>query len=542
MLLSKAKPEELNFIETWFDPIARVEILFSDFDNLGHFDKEKCAQVRLYQIPMLSAESAFDFKAMEKYHKLSENETFELRKNVADVYNLGGRLFGKSLCSLKLDIASSSITEFGLKSLLYSIDEKRLRGILGDVEQAMKFHPIFRMFNFACKYKPEITFFSLKNNWRLKGVNLTLKGKSPGNQFYQLHVDKMWGDEVSFETEEVYNKRRDSVSELGSIFRLAGMTNFTRLSPIGKIFYDPLNKEKIINLPRYVNPRWTEKDKEEAIKELQGMESLNYKIFVEGKVIEDGITEFDIERVQQCYNKKKTIKNFEITKDNFTRFKDVIIVERPKNAEKILISSDVGDLQTEIIVHSEIGEHYSYLYNVTLYNLKLDEQEEIFKYLIEKLESNIISLDCGDAFGRVLADHLEAKYGKEHVVRYAGASKITVGFEKNEVGDIILENGKPVEKQEFQSEWSIRRLKDLLYENKVTIPLDYKLNAQISQVVSFRSGTRIRYKCIMENDHLFSAWRVWAIAQWVKAFNTTPKIKQSFGTGANSWDSKKEKK
>jgi len=78
---------------------------------------------------------------------------------------------------------------------------------------------------------------------------MTLKGKSPGDQFFQLHVAKLFGDEVSFETEEVYKKRKESGSELGVILRLCGMTNFTKHSPIGRAFYNPINKPRIINLP-----------------------------------------------------------------------------------------------------------------------------------------------------------------------------------------------------------------------------------------------------------------------------------------------------
>ena len=535
MVIEKIKDDDLEFMQCWFTPQCLAESLFSNFDNFGLFD-DNFGEIRIYQLPFLSYEPIID----ENVPGLSEKEQFKLRKGAGDVYNLGARKYGKSLITLKIDIALASVYDDGWWEAFYSIDEKRLRNVLDSVKTAMEYHPIFKMWDVNCSYKPEIKFYGKKNRWLLQGVNLILKGKSPGEQFYGLHVKKLFGDEVSFETQSVYEKRKEALSELGAVTRLSGMTNFNPNSPIGKTFSDPMNKAKIINLPQYVNPYWDDDEKLDRIKDYGGAESLNYKVFVEGEIVKDGTTEFDIDRVQQCYNRKKTIKNFEITKDNFSRFRNLLVVVRPKNAERIFLSSDVGDKQTEIIIHSEIGENYSYLYNITLYNLKLDEQEEIFNYLIETLEANVIAYDCGDAFGRVLADHTETKYGKEHVIRYAGASKIAVAFEKNENGDIILENGKPVEKQEFMSEWSVRRLKDLLYENKVVIPIDYKFDMQILQVQAFRSGTRVRYECIMENDHLWSAWRVWAIAQWLaKAFNITPKIKPSMGTGANSWDSKK---
>ena len=442
MITEKIKEKELAFMECWHTPRCLAETLFADFDNFGEFEDEKFGHLRLYQLPFPSYEPMID----SKMPGLSEKEQFKLRKGVGDINNLGARKYGKSLITLKLDIVLSALHDDGWWTAFYSIDEKRLRNVLDTAKLAMEYHPVVKMWGVRCTYKPEIRFYGRKNKWLLQGVNLTLKGKTPGEQFYGLHVKKLWGDEVSFETQAVYEKRKEALSELGAVTRLAGMTNFTKHSPIGKAFYDPMNRVKRVNLPQYVNPFWDEEEKLDRIKDYGGKESINYKVFVEGDVVEDGVSEFDIERVQQCYNRKKTIKNFEITKDNFSRFRNIIVVDRPINAERIFISSDVGDKQTEIIVHSEIGEKYSYIYNITLYNLIQDEQEEIFDYIIKKLEANVIALDCGDAFGRILADHFEKKYGQEHVVRYAGSAKLPIDFEKDEKGNIKLQNGKPIEK------------------------------------------------------------------------------------------------
>lgn len=539
MLTQNITQEELGFMETWNNPIALSESLFNDFDNLGDFDEKLFGNIRLYQLPFISYESMID----TDMEGLSEKEQFQLRKNVGDCYNLGARKYGKSLITIKLDMVLSALNDYALLSGFYSIDEKRLRGILDPVKLAMEYHPICKLWDMKCTYKPAIIFYGRKNKWLLQGINLTLKGKTPGEQFYQLHVKKLWGDEVSFETQEVFEKRKESLSELGAVIRLSGMTNFLRHSPIGKTFYAPENKKQIINLPQFVNPFWDENEKQDRIKVYGGEDSINYRVFVKGEVVEDGISELDMERIQKCYQPKKTIKSFEITKKRFSRFRNNIVVERPKNADRIFISADVGDTQTEIIIHSEIGDKYTYLYNITLYNLKNGEQEEIFKFLIDKMSANVVAIDCGDAFGRILCDNLEKKYNKENIVRYAGASKIVVGFEEDEKGNIILKNGKPVEKQEYMSEWSMARLKVLLYETRVKIPTDYKLDMQFSQVVSIRSGTRIKYKSLSENDHLFNAWRPFCIAEWLKhAFNSTPRMSSDWGTGVSNWNKKKDNK
>jgi len=540
MLIEKISKKELDFITSWYNPVTLAECLFDDFDNLGHFDKKAYGKIRKYQLPMLSYESIYDFKAMQKYHELSDKQTFDLRKNIGDLYNLGARLFGKSLISLIIDIALSALYEKNLKALLYSIDEKRLRGILTAVEKAMKYHPIFKIFYFICRYKPAIKFYGRKNNWTLHGVNMHLSGKSPGSAFYQLHVDKMWGDEISFENEEIYKKRRDSCSELGSIFRLAGMTNFLKHSPIGKIFFDPINKDKILNLPRYVNPTCSDKDILEAEKDYGGKESLNFRIYFEGEVAEDAFSTFDMERVKFAYLKNREIKRFELKKEQFENFKNLIIVERPKNIDRIFICSDVGDGAggSDIIILSEIGDKYYLLYNIILYNMTEQEQYEIFKYLVEQTQANVLGFDCGEACGRGLYDKFEKAGYKKNLVWYRGNDKVISGFEQDANKSIKLDKkGKPIVREEFMSEWVIKRLKILLYEPRLFIPeKDYKFDNQFSSVISTKSDTRTTYECISETgDHYWSAFRVFSIAQWLKKdFNTTPNMTSEIGLGISS--------
>ncbi len=539
MLTEKLSEKELGYIENWHKPSELCECLFSDFDNLGHFDKEKRGAIRLYQLPMFSYETAIDFEANAQYHKLTEQETFQLRKNVGEIYNLGGRLYGKTLITLKLDIAISAILQKGLKAIFYSVSDQKIRGVFDKIERAIKYHPIFRMFKFVIRGKPEISFYSRKNNWEIKSVNMALKGKDPGDQFYQHHVEKMWGEEVSFETEEVNNKREDSVAELGCIFRLAGMTNFTRHSPIGKIFYNEKNKEHILNYPRYINPFWNEQKKEEAIQKYGDEETPNYKVFVGGEIIEDGQSVFDIERVKKCYQKRKEIKRFVLKKKQFKNFERLIVIERPKNAGRIFIAGDVGDGAggTDIVIASEIGDKYQYLYNIVIYNWTEKEQLKLFTWIISKMQANVVGIDCGDALGRGLCDSLETLYKKENIVRYDGRTKIVTGFELDEKGKPKMKNGKAIVKEEKMKEWSIRRLMAILYEERIRIPQDHKFDNQINQVISTKSGMNTIYACISETgDHLFDAFRVLAICIWLKKdFNQTPKMSSNWGTGVNSW-------
>lgn len=530
MLTEKLTSDEIDFMETWHTPRALAETLFHKFDNLGSFSKDLFGEIRLYQQPSLSHGSLIDYDTTAKYHELNVKEKFELKKNVEEVYNLGGRLYGKSLISLKIDITLSILYEDDLWAGFYSIDEKRMRGILNAVERACKYHPIVKEWKVNCKYKPDINFTGLKNNWRLQGVNMTIKGKSPGEQFFQLHVAKLWGDEVSFETEEVYKKRKESGSELGIIPRLCGMTNFTKHSPTGRAFYKPENKRKVINLPQFVNPFWDEKEKRDRIEEYGGESDLNYRIFVKGEVVEDGECEIDMERVEACINRKKDIKHIEIPKERFARYQNFLIVERPKNASRMILASDIGDKQTELILLSQVNQKYNYLYNITLYNLKIDEQIEIFNYLINKLNLDKVGLDCGDGLGRAIYRYLEKKYGKDLLVWYDGSMKIPVDFLKDEKNEVIFKKGKPEYQEEYMSEWSVRRLKTLLYEALINLPTDFKLEKQLNNLISMKSGTKTIYRCIGE-DHLIDAFRVFSIMEWLSNsfLNTVPKKQWGLG-------------
>jgi len=283
---------------------------------------------------------------------------------------------------------------------------------------------------------------------------------------------------------------------------------------------------------------WDEKERQDRIEAYGGEESLNYRVYVKGEVIEDATTEFDIERVQECYSKKKKIKRFELKKDQYKNFENLIVVERPKNAERIFIIGDIGDGAggSDISIFAEIGNEYNYLYNIVLYKMTEEEQYHIFNYLVEQTQANVLGFDCGEACGRGLYDRFEKRGFKENLVWYQGNKKIITGFEKDTEGKVLLKAGKPVPKEEFMSEWAVKRLKVLLYGTRIHIPIDYKFDNQIASVVSTSSGTRRMYACISQTgDHLFDCFRVFAIAQWLKKdFNMTPDMAITMGLGVSS--------
>jgi hypothetical protein len=304
------------------------------------------------------------------------------------------------------------------------------------------------------------------------------------------------------------------------------MCDFTRYKPAGKTFYDLDNKPLVVTYPQYVNPQWDEKEKEEAIKKRGGKDSIGYRIFVEGEVVEDAISVIDMERVRRNYNPKKILKSYEINKERFKDFENILILERPKNAEYLYICADIGETAaTEIIVLSEINKSFKYTHNITLHGLTDKEQAKIFKYLGFTLEANFIGCDVTDGTGRSIYHSLEESFPKENLSWVHFSEKIPVDVAKDDKGNMIFKDGLPVYKEEYVESWSIKRLKDLLYEQgRCEFPLDYKLDSQLNSVVAVQSGNRTSYQCAATEDHLLAAFRVFSITQWKNEFVNTPKI------------------
>lgn len=540
MITEKISESDLEFMQLWHYPIALAESLFSCVDNLSEF-KNNLSEIRTYQIPMLS----FDYLIDTEIKELSKKEQFELKRGASEVYNFGGRRFGKSLIGEKIDICLLLLNEDNSWNLFASADAIHLADILDCIVRAVSFHPILKMWKMRFRASPKFEL-QCKNGFLLQSVNMNVASKDSGKQWFGKHAERIIIEEASLENQASYDKRRDAISELGAIIRSSGMTNFTKHTPAGKAFYDPDNQNKILNLPQYVNERFDETEDKNRQKEYGGKDSTNYRVFVGAEVIEDGLSEFDLQRIEPYIDEKSELKVFEIKKDSFPFFKDLIVVERPKNAERLFIASDIGDGSggSELVIFSEINNKYHYLYRIALYSLKEDEQFEIFDWLIQKLQANVIGVDCGDGTGRGLFRRLEKKYPIANLVQYRGGEKIGVDFKKNDKNQAILENGKPVFIEEFQSEWSVKHLKTLLYEGRILMPNDFKFLKQLNSIISHTIGTRKVYACVSEDgDHVFDAFKVMSICVWLKKdFNSTPKLSTEWGSGANSWTKKNNPK
>ena len=135
-------------------------------------------------------------------------------------------------------------------------------------------------------------------------------------------------------------------------------------------------------------------------------------------------------------------------------------------------------------------------------------------------------MDTTEGTGRAIFRGLNEIYPAENLCWVSFNEKLDVDFEKDEFGRLVFKEGNPVYKEEFVTDWSIIRMKILLYDRLFELPLDFKLELQITSVVSMISGKRNIYQCLAEEDHLFSAFRCFAIAQWQYEFHIARALKK----------------
>jgi hypothetical protein len=483
----------------------------------------------MYQIPFVS----FSSLAIEDKEK-GKKENFKIKKAMADVYALGGRLTGKSIVVIVIDILISFFHKLFNKGVVSSFDSIHLRGIMELVITGLDNHPILKLLNAKSKQSPAYKIRT-DNGCLLESVNENTTGKQPGGQWYQKHVDIEWAEEASFITDTINKKKIKAVSELGCVFRYSGMTTFAKNSPMGRIFDDLRNAEIIVNLPSYVNPNYDDEDYDKDIKEFGGLNSIGFLVQVLGKIIEYGDSVFDMELVRLCYKKDLPIKSFEVTKDNFYRYKDIIIIERPINAEKVMVALDKGEgaAPTEITIMYYVNNKWYYDYNISCFKLKPDADEEIVNFIIEKVKANIIAIDITSGGGKSLFCNLSNKY-PENCTPVAFNENIDIDFEKDDKGKPKYDNnGKPIYKTERVDIWSIQCLKQLFYNQKISCLMDFKLDTQINGVIVMQSKqTGKAIYGFKTANHLFQAFQVAAIADWITEFkNIKPIEKRSLPLG-----------
>lgn len=524
-MIEKISQDDLILFEQLRHPISATEILFSNLSNLSEFDENKLSEVRKYQWNYLSWDNLlFDNQ------KLTEKENFNLKKGAAEAYILGGRLTGKSLIGLIVDVILALMNQTFRKGSVSSADAEKIKKVMEQIFVALEFHPFFKLLNIRVIRNPYQA--KTPDGTILESVNDNVAGKNPGGNYHGRHDQKSWSEEASYQTNQIAHEKLMAQSELGCIKHYTGMTTFAKESPMGKVYYDLSKKSKIINFPSYVNPTWDDEKDQAAIKEFGGKSSSGYQVQIDGQVVENGESVFDIDRIRETYCRDKDgmplpIKSFEINRNNFFRFKDIIIVDRPSNAESSWVCLDKGEgaAPSEIIVLFLTNGIYRYEYNITTFKLSPDEDDQVVEYIAEQVKANVIGIDATSGGGKSMLDHLGKKY-PNNVKGVSFNEKLAIGYKLDEKGNATSEHV-----ESYVVDWSIQRLKHLFYTKKMKCLYDLKFDSQIDGIIVMQSGQRTVYGSKVVN-HLFQAFQVFSVCQWDLEFKSLAPIKRkklSFG-------------
>jgi len=516
-MIAKIKEEDLKAFQVLSNPISCAEIMFHDFDSLGTWSNEKFGKIRIYQYPMLSWDSLFLYDK-----KLSKEQNWEVKNNLAESYNLGGRLTGKSIISIILDWVIGTWNEVYKWGVISSYDKMHVLEIFEKMINCFENHKIMKVLGCHPLRSPAFKL-NFKDGILLESVNMNIASKNPGGQFFGKHVDRHGMEESSYLTKEVSHKMLMAQAESGCINRFSGMTTFTKTSPIGEIFFDLENKKKIINLPSYINPTWNDKKEADSIKEFGGKDSPGYQVQIDGKVIEGAESVFDIQRIRQTYIMDKKglgidIKAFEINKDSFFRYKEIVIVEKPINAESLGIYFDVGEggAPSEYIIISQTNKIYKYIYRITTFQLSPEEEKDFINYLISILQPNIIGLDNTSGVGKALISALIKDY-PDNVIPVSFNENIQIGLARDKDGKFITDkSGKSIFEEANMVDWSMQRLKDIFYSKKIQMYEDIKFDTQINNVIVGKTKQGKVLYGYKSANHLFQAFQVFAICDWLK--------------------------
>lgn len=511
---SQLTEEDIEFLECLEDPTAATEIIFSDLDKLGRFDEKTFARIRNAQIPMQS----YEYTVRDNF---PEDEKNRLMEETGSGYCLGGRGYGKSLCFLIVDECLSLINHIGWEMGLSSCDETAIYRVQDKVVQAMSHNPFLRLFYSHKSKQNNYTVYG-KEGTLIESINMKLKSSrkdDAGSNWFGYHHKKVWVEEGSTETDEVYSKRIDAKDLKVYIERVSGMTNFTRHTPAGRVFNNPDLNHLVINLPQMCNPDFKLKDMKEAIRKHHGRHSIFFKMFVLGEVCTEGEQALDMERVDKCWMRDKSVTFIEISKEDFNRYGPgtlnlLVPVSRPNWAERIWIAGDIGhSAPTEITVYAEHKGKYRLLYDIVTH--KLDEKEDylIFKQLMTSLNAEFTGMDTTDGKGRGIYQRALEDFKPENLVAVGFNEKLET-YPKQENGEFIYDNnGNLVMEEEYVIMWAFQRAQHLLYNQLMELPYDAKLDEQFDKVTVVNKTRQIP-QCLASEDHMWQSFNVFCIMQW----------------------------
>jgi len=536
-LYKKLTEEEIRFMEAWYDPVCMIECLIPEnYKSPETWSEQDCSliKIRPYQFAMLDYSYLY-----ADDNKLSKKDNFQNKQGAGFIINVAARNIGKSFCAF-MDAVLTLLHGEGDESCVSSFDFAHLKKICTPISTFVNHHPIFELYRRKGKECVRYIGGGLEIDTILGhimyGRNENAGSPDPGTSYHSLHVKKLIYDEASYMTEEGRKKMVDAISSEGAIERFCGIPDLKLGSPLGRMLRDESKKNFICNMPQYVLSDWNEKSKARAIEEYGGEQDPNYKLNILGEAIEGSASMFDMARIKEnSYTTKKRIKQFEVGKETFDKFDKILIVDK-QPAELSIIASDIGTTgsPSEVCIFFGNQELLKWRYNISLFMLTTQEQAKIFKWLYDKLENCVISLDCTAGEGRSIADELEILgVPKDRIVRVMFNSKMVVGFEMNDDQSVKYdERGNPLYKLERTIDFAVMQLEKILYHGLIEVPHSEKFLREFANYFSVMTGTTKRYGT-SSTDHLLQSFQCMSIARFQSEFSslTKPSNQNTFVAG-----------
>ena len=518
MLYKKLTPEEIEFMESWYSPVAMTECLIPlNIKAPQVWSEPDCELLKLrpYQFAML--DYSYQFADDDK---VSSKQNFQNKKGAGFIINVAARNLGKSLFAV-IDSILTIIHGEADESCIASFDFAHMKKIATPIANFVNYHSLFELYKRKGKECVRFTGGGAEIDTTLGHVmyarNENINSPDPGTAFHSLHVKKLIYDEVSYMSEEGRKKMVDATSSEGCIERFCGIPDIRLGSTLGKILRDESKRNWICSGPQYLREDWDDKAKARAIEEYDGETSPMYKLNVLGSEIEGANSMFDMARIKEnSYTTKKRVKEFEIGKETFYKFDQVIIIDK-QPAEMTIIASDIGTTgsPSEICVFFGDINLLKWRYNISLHMLTTQEQAKVFKWLYDKLDNCVISLDCTAGEGRSIADELIILgVPQDKIVRCLFNSKMIVGFELNDDQTIKYDDkGNPIHKLERTIDFAVMQLEKVLYHGLVEVPHSEKFLREFANYFSVMTGTSKRYGST-STDHLLQSFQCMAVARF----------------------------
>lgn len=515
--------KEIEFLEFFYDPTAMTECLIPDNEVPFHnWPDCKNITIRDYQFAMQNYSYMF-----ANDPKLSDYENVRIKKGAGDLYSIGSRNTGKSYYT-KIDIILSYIYGIG-QACLASFDFKHLNKIASEIAEHIESHKFLKIFflkdtkQSTVKRKDGIDVLT-QHGFQLKSVNEKVGTDEAGFGFWGLHYNTLWYEEASEMSKEGTEKRVDAGNILGYIERLSGIPNFCTGSPLTKIFSDPKKKNWIWRLPQFIMSSWCEEIHQKRIAEYNGENSAAFKLNVEAEILEGayGLIDMDRFRNASCKNVNRPIKYFEVGKETFNDFENLVIVERLPGTKQVYIDADVGygSAPTEITIIFYDGQKYKYYYNISLFRLLIKEQAKIFKYIYARVGGAFISADSTCGNGELIDELYSLGVPQEHLLKVKFTENLDVDFERDNNNYVLTDNnGNPIMKTVNTEEWSFREMERMFYNGEMEIPNDPKLITQVTNIIAKSSKGKMMYDNKGEN-HLVQAIQCFMINRFYNEFKT----------------------